>query len=69
MFGFFCQYSTGAKQLIGLVVVLIICRGGKGVSKLLGGGCTRAVTGNKIARRWQEVLVLLNLRSISHAHQ
>jgi hypothetical protein len=32
MFGEFCQYSTGAKQLMGLVVVLIICRGGKGVA-------------------------------------
>jgi hypothetical protein len=27
-FGLFCQYSTGAKQLIGLVMTLAICRGG-----------------------------------------
>jgi hypothetical protein len=32
MFGKFFQYSTGAKQLIGLVMTLVICRGGKGVA-------------------------------------
>jgi hypothetical protein len=31
-FGLVCQYSTGAKQLIGLVMALVICRGGKGVA-------------------------------------
>jgi hypothetical protein len=30
-FGLFCQYSTGAKQLMGLVVALAICRRGKGM--------------------------------------
>ena len=48
MFGEFCQYSTGAKQLIGLVVVLIVCRGGKGVA-----GAVRPCSDEKkIARRW-----------------
>jgi hypothetical protein len=65
MFGEFCQYSTGAKQLIGLMGALIICRG-----RERRGGCTLAVSDEKkIARRWQEVLLPANLRSISHAHQ
>jgi hypothetical protein len=66
MFGECCQYSTGAKQLMGLVVLLIICRGGKGV----GVAPVRPCSDEKsIARRWQEVLLPANLRPISHAHQ
>jgi hypothetical protein len=65
-FGLFCQYSTGAKQLIGLVMTLVICREGREGR----GGCTVRPCSDekKIARRWQEVLPA-NLRSISHAHQ
>ena len=50
--------------MIGLVVILIICRGGKGVA-----GAPLQWREKKIARRWQEVLLPANLRSISHAHQ
>jgi hypothetical protein len=32
MSGVFCQYSTGAKQLMGLVVILAIFRRGKGMA-------------------------------------
>jgi hypothetical protein len=59
----FCQYSTGAKLLIGLVVILAICRGGKGAWRVHPCSVEK-----KIARRWQKVLPA-NLRSISHAHQ
>jgi hypothetical protein len=40
---YFCQYSTGAKQLIGPVMILAICRGRGGGH----GGCTLAVTRRK----------------------
>jgi hypothetical protein len=53
MFGRFCQYLTGAKQFIGaLVVVLVICRGGK---KGVAGSFTLAEWREENrARRWQE---------------
>jgi hypothetical protein len=63
----FCQYSTGANQLIGLMVVPIICRGGKRRGLGTAGWMHPCSGEKKIARRWQDVLP--NLRSISHAHQ